>query len=167
MPTQCFSPELTKLLELKKLLALRSSVHSMARLFNPFNATTSLQGIFHPNYAPAHQQASILLGQKNSVSFKGQNGEAEIRLEANSKLAMVKDGILVNDLWQRSLSSKPADVTPSAELVANSWNNDSQSQLGESIVVNTAAVAMVCHGVVTSQDEALKLAQLWWDNRVR
>jgi anthranilate phosphoribosyltransferase len=167
MPTQCFSPELTKLLELKKLLALRSSVHSMARLFNPFNATTSLQGIFHPNYAPAHQQASILLGQKNSVSFKGQNGEAEIRLEANSKLAMVKDGILINGLWQRSLSSKPADVTPSAELVANSWNNDSQSQLGESIVVNTAAVAMVCHGVVTSQDEALKLAQLWWDNRVR
>jgi anthranilate phosphoribosyltransferase len=167
MPTQCFSPELTKLLELKKLLALRSSVHSMARLFNPFNATTSLQGIFHPNYAPAHQQASILLGQKNSVSFKGQNGEAEIRLEANSKLAMVKDGILINGLWQRSLSSKPADVIPSAELVANSWNNDSQSQLGESIVVNTAAVAMVCHGVVTSQDEALKLAQLWWDNRVR
>lgn len=167
MPTQCFSPELTKLLELKKLLALRSSVHSMARLFNPFNATTSLQGIFHPNYAPAHQQASILLGQKNSVSFKGQNGEAEVRLEANSKLAMVKDGILINGLWQRSLSSKPADVTPSAELVANSWNNDSQSQLGESIVVNTAAVAMVCHGVVTSQDEALKLAQLWWDNRVR
>lgn len=166
MPTQYFSPELTKLLELKKLLALRSSVHSMARLFNPFNAPTSVQGIFHPNYAPAHQQASVLLGQENSVSFKGQNGEAEIRLEADSKLAVVKDRTAVNSIWQRSISGKPADVLPSSKFVASVWNGDSQNELGESIVVNTVAVVLICHRIASSQDKAVQLAKRWWDNRV-
>jgi anthranilate phosphoribosyltransferase len=165
MPTQHFSTELTKLLELKKLLALRSSVHSMARLFNPFNATTSLQGIFHPNYAPAHQQASVLLGQENSVSFKGQNGEAEIRLEADSKLAMVKEGISINSIWQRTLGAKPADVLPCGKFVANVWNGDFKNGLGESIVVNTVAVVLISHGVALSQDKAVELAQRWWNNR--
>lgn len=165
MPTQCFSPELTKLLELKRLLALRSSVHSMARLFNPFNAPTSLQGIFHPNYAPAHQQASILLGQKNSVSFKGQNGEAEIRLEADSKLSMVKNSLAIDSIWARSLNTKPSDVAPNGDYIAAVWANDSRDPLGESVVINTAAIALYTHNVATSQDEAISTARQWWENR--
>jgi anthranilate phosphoribosyltransferase len=165
MPTHCFSNRLTSLLELKKLLALRSSVHSMARLFNPFIAPTSLQGIFHPNYAPAHQQASVLLGQKNSASFKGQNGEAEIRLEADSKLSMIEDGVAVNKIWQRSLSAKPADVLPSAEYVASIWSNNIQDSLGESIVVNTTGVVLLAHGMANSQDDAVNIAKGWWASR--
>jgi anthranilate phosphoribosyltransferase len=165
MPTQCFSLELTKLLELKKLLALRSSVHSMARLFNPFAAPTSLQGIFHPNYAPAHQQASVLLGHKNSVSFKGQNGEAELRLEADSKLSMVRNNEAINDTWLRSLGAKPTDVAPSGEHIAAIWANDSQDQLGESIAINTAAIALYAHNVAASQDDAISTARHWWDRR--
>jgi anthranilate phosphoribosyltransferase len=165
MPTQCFSPELTKLLELKKLLALRSSVHSMARLFNPFNATTSLQGIFHPNYAPAHQQASVLLGQKNSISFKGQNGEAELRLEADSKLSMVRNNEAINDTWPRSLGAKPADVAPSGEHVAAVWVNDSQDILGEDIVINTVAITLYTHNAAMTQGDAISTARHWWDCR--
>jgi anthranilate phosphoribosyltransferase len=165
MPTQCFSLELTKLLELKKLLALRSSVHSMARLFNPFVAPTSLQGIFHPNYAPAHQQASVLLGQKNSVSFKGQNGEAELRLEADSKLSMVRDKTAVNEVWQRSLSTKPADATPNSGHVAQTWSGDIQDELGQSITINTVAVVLFTHGVVDTQQLAIEMAMKWWRNR--
>ncbi|MFB1037210.1 MAG: glycosyl transferase family protein [Sinobacterium sp.] len=166
MPTQRFSLELTKLLELKKLLALRSSVHSMARLFNPFNATTSLQGIFHPNYAPAHQQASVLLGQKNCVSFKGQNGEAEIRLEADSKLAMVRDNEAINHIWTRSLSAKPVDIAPSGDHIAAVWANDSQDQLGESIVINTVAIALYAHNVAANQDAAISIARRCWESRI-
>ena len=165
MPTHCFSPQLTFLLELKKLLALRSSVHSMARLFNPFIAPTSLQGIFHPNYAPAHQQASVLLGQKNSVSFKGQNGEAEIRLEADSKLSMVRDNIAVNEVWQRSLSTKPADAAPNGEHVAQAWRGDIQDELGQSITINTVAVILFTHGVVNTQQVGIETAMKWWGNR--
>ncbi|MFT6310155.1 MAG: anthranilate phosphoribosyltransferase [Porticoccus sp.] len=165
MPSDCFSPQLTSLLELKRLLALRSSVHSMARLFNPFIAPTSLQGIFHPNYAPAHQQASVLLGQRNSASFKGHNGEAEIRLEADSKLSMVEDGVAVNKIWKRSLSAKPADVLPSAEYIASLWSNNVQDSLGESIIVNTTGVVLLAHGIANSQDDAVYIAKGWWDSR--
>jgi anthranilate phosphoribosyltransferase len=165
MPTHCFSPQITSLLELKKLLALRSSVHSMARLFNPLIAPTSLQGIFHPNYAPAHQQASVLLGQKNSVSFKGQNGEAEIRLEADSKLSMVRDKTAVNEVWQRSLSTKPADATPNSGHVAQAWRGDIQDELGQSITINTVAVVLFTHGVVDTQQLGIEMAMKWWRNR--
>jgi anthranilate phosphoribosyltransferase len=137
----------------------------MARLFNPLIAPTSLQGIFHPNYAPAHQQASVLLGQKNSVSFKGQNGEAEIRLEADSKLSMVRDKTAVNEVWQRSLSTKPADAAPNSGHVAQAWRGDIQDELGQSITINTVAVVLFTHGVVDTQQLGIEMAMKWWRNR--
>jgi anthranilate phosphoribosyltransferase len=106
-----------------------------------------------------------LLGQKNSVSFKGQNGEAELRLEADSKLSMVRNNEAINDTWPRSLGAKPTDVAPSGEHIAAVWANDSQDQLGESIAINTAAIALYAHSVAASQDDAISTARHWWGRR--
>ena len=36
--------------------------HTIIRMLNPFNASASIMGIFHPGYDDTHQQAAALLG---------------------------------------------------------------------------------------------------------
>ena len=70
-------PKLHTIIELRPFLGLRSPVHTIARMINPFNAPYVMQGIFHPGYQPTHQQAAILLNQPDLAVIKGDGGEIE------------------------------------------------------------------------------------------
>ena len=48
----------------KPILGLRSPVHTLARMINPFAAPCLLQGVFHPNYMPTHRDAALVLGRE-------------------------------------------------------------------------------------------------------
>ncbi|MDE2259168.1 MAG: glycosyl transferase family protein, partial [Betaproteobacteria bacterium] len=61
LPLGSFSPILQSMLDLKSVLGLRSPVHTLVRMLNPFRAQVSLVGIFHPGYDDTHQQAGLLL----------------------------------------------------------------------------------------------------------
>ena len=40
-------------------MGLRSPIHTLARLINPFNAKATLQAIFHPAYRTSHQHSAL------------------------------------------------------------------------------------------------------------
>ena len=57
-----FSDFLAQIMGKRNIFGLRTPVHTLARLLNPLNAHTVLQGIFHPAYQGVHQQANVALG---------------------------------------------------------------------------------------------------------
>ena len=73
------SPSLARMMGFKKILGLRSPVHTIARMINPFGAPCLLQGIFHPNYMKTHRDAALLLGERHMTVFRGEGGEIERR----------------------------------------------------------------------------------------
>lgn len=79
MPLEVISPVLSELISLRNVMGLRSPIHTLARLINPFNAPATLQAIFHPAYRSSHQQAAFKLGYLNSAVIKGEGGEFELR----------------------------------------------------------------------------------------
>lgn len=55
-------------------MGLRSPVHTLARLINPFNATATMQAIFHPAYRSSHQQTALMLGYQILRSLRAEGG---------------------------------------------------------------------------------------------
>ncbi len=77
LPLEAFSPELKALLDLRRLLGLRSPLNTAARLLNPFDARVGVDGVFHPAYIALHLATADLLGRRRLVVVKGGGGEAE------------------------------------------------------------------------------------------
>ena len=77
LPLEAFSPELKALLDLRRLLGLRSPLNTAARLLNPFDAGAGVDGVFHPAYIALHLATADLLGRRRLVVVKGGGGEAE------------------------------------------------------------------------------------------
>lgn len=77
LPLEAFSPGLKALLDLRRLLGLRSPLNTAARLLNPFDAPAGVDGVFHPAYIALHLATADLLGRHRLVVVKGGGGEAE------------------------------------------------------------------------------------------
>jgi anthranilate phosphoribosyltransferase len=58
LPLEVLSPTLREIINLRPVLGLRSPVHTLSRLLNPFSATHVLQGIFHRGFQDTHQVAA-------------------------------------------------------------------------------------------------------------
>ncbi|MFW2047305.1 glycosyl transferase, partial [Acinetobacter variabilis] len=56
LPLEVISPILAELIGLRNVMGLRTPIHTLARLINPFNAKATLKAIFHPAYRSSHQQ---------------------------------------------------------------------------------------------------------------
>ncbi len=61
---EALCPRLQDLINMRPLFGLRSPVHTLCRLINPFSAKHSFSSIFHPAYATTHQEAAALLGDR-------------------------------------------------------------------------------------------------------
>ena len=77
LPLESLSPALNRLLQLRRLLGLRSPLNTAARLLNPFDAHAGVDGVFHPGYIKLHLAAAERLGRERLVVVKGGGGEAE------------------------------------------------------------------------------------------
>ena len=97
------NPVLHEIISLKPILGLRSPVHTLGRMLNPFKAPYSIQGIFHPNYMPVHQGAAQLLKQPHMAVFRGEGGEVEVRPNKPFELCTVHDGEMASERWLRIL----------------------------------------------------------------
>ncbi|MEH6550847.1 MAG: glycosyl transferase family protein [Pseudomonadales bacterium] len=165
MPTAAMSPRIEQLISMKPVLGLRSPINSMARLLNPLRASMVMQGIFHPAYAEIHQQASALLGQTSSAAFKGQGGEAEIRPEANTVVTGLRRGELISYQWPRKFSHKIPQIQPSGDFLLSLWRGNIKDEYGEAAINMTSATALYGCGLAESLDEAIALAQQYWNDR--
>jgi anthranilate phosphoribosyltransferase len=163
-----FCPKLHEIIELRPLLGLRSPVHTLVRLLNPFNADYSLQGIFHPGYRPVHQEAAALLNQPHAAVLKGEGGETERNPDMDCLVQSVHNGELSDENWPALFDYrhvKPETLDP-AQL-AQLWQGRLADEYAEASVVGTAAVALKLLGKAQTRDQAQQLAADFWNRRSR
>ncbi len=160
-----FCPRLHEMIELRQLMGLRSPVHTLARMLNPLQAHSSMQGIFHPGYRPVHQQAASLLGD-NIVVFRGEGGEAERNPDVDCLVQSVTKGIMSDEQWPTLFKRrhiKPEQLE--ASDLAAVWLGTKVDEYGESAIISTSAIALKALAIADDQKQALDLAKEFWQTR--
>ena len=168
LPLELISPELARIINLRPILGLRSPVHTLSRLINPLDAPYRIDGVFHPAYGPMHQQTAQLLGQSDSVTIRGDGGEAEIRPDADCTLQWVKQGEYEDQVWPRLLSkrlTRPDNLDPSDLLAI--WKGEKNCEYGEHAVTETLAVCLVLMRKADSIETARERSLTLWQQRNR
>ncbi len=165
MPLRSLCPPLQRLIDLRTQLGLRSPVHSLCRLLNPLRAECSLQSVFHPSYAPMHQQAAQLLGHKNLAIIKGEGGECELRPQADTNIHWLHNGSMRHGQWQRSLPDRPQPVSLQVESLLDVWRGNESNQYAERAVLGTLAVAFSVINKQEDQKMCMHAAQQCWEGR--
>lgn len=159
-------PKLHEIIELRPILGLRSPVHTLVRLLNPFNAQYSIQGIFHPSYRSVHQQAAVLLQQPHAAVLKGEGGETERNPDMECLVQSVHGGEMIDETWPALFTHRhvrPESLEP--ERVALLWQGSIQDEFAEASIIGTAAVALKLLGKADSQEQAQRLATDFWLQR--
>jgi anthranilate phosphoribosyltransferase len=163
-----FCPKLHEIMELRPLMGLRSPVHTLVRLLNPFNADYSIQGIFHPGYRPVHQQAAALLQQPHAAVLKGEGGETERNPDMECLVQSVHNGELFDENWPAVFARrhvKPEELDP--RQLALIWQGKIEDEFAEASIIGTTAVALKLLGKADNQEQAGQLAFEYWVNRDR
>lgn len=163
-----FCPKLHEIIELRPILGLRSPVHTLVRLLNPFNAPYSIQGIFHPSYRPVHQLAAALLQQPHMAVLKGEGGETERNPDMDCLVQSVHYGELSDENWPALFTRrhiKPDELHP--EHLAKLWQGDIVDEFAIATIIGTTAVALKLLNMADTQQEAHDLAMEYWKARNR
>ncbi|WLD59613.1 glycosyl transferase family protein [Salinispirillum sp. LH 10-3-1] len=167
IPLEVLSPRLESIIQLRKILGLRSPVHSFSRLLNPFNAPTVLQAIFHPGYHQIHQGAGALLGYQNALVVKGDGGEFERNPDADLTLFWAHSGVtseitLPSLFTRRHVKPDALDIDHLTGLWKGTWNDE----YAEAAVLSTAALAVMAHEGL-DHDAAMERVSTAWQARSR
>jgi len=161
-------PELHRIIEMRPILGLRSPVHTLSRMLNPFGAPYVMQGIFHPGYRPMHQEAAVLLGQPHLAVIKGEGGEIERNPDMECLVQSVHDGELADETWppmfaKRHVKTDDLDLKHLVGL----WNGSHDDEYAEASVIGTAAVALYMMGRAADRESAEAMAREMWSARRR
>lgn len=161
-----FCPALNRMIHLRNLMGLRSPVHTLVRLINPFNATYSIQGIFHPGYRPVHQEAALILNQPHMTVIKGEGGETERNPDMQCLAQSVDNGLLTEENWPAIFARRhvnPETLDP--KKLIQVWRAKAKDEFAEESVIGTTAVALKLLAKANSQNDAQELANEFWLNR--
>lgn len=166
LPLHAISPILSDLISLRNVMGLRSPIHTLARLINPFNAKATLQAIFHPAYRGSHQQAAFKLGYKNSAVIKGEGGEFERNPDAKTLICGIKNG----ELYEHELPKLTDNRSPIEEELDLGefkavWLGEKQHEYGEMAVTETIGIALYTMGVCDTYGDAMQQAKQLWHTR--
>lgn len=166
LPLRSFCYPLHEMMQLRHLLGLRSPVNTLTRMLNPLHAPVSLQSIFHPAYAVLHQQTDRILGQPRALVFKGDSGEVEIKPQADTRLHLLDNGELRQQLLPRSQQGRINSVdTPSVEPLRALWRATGDDSYGLQATLSTAAVALLLLQPDLNLKAAQQLASELWQQR--
>jgi len=162
------SPPLAKMMGFKPILGLRSPVHTLARMINPFGAPCLLQGIFHPNYMATHSGAAKILGERNMIVFRGEGGEIERRPGKPCETLGLRDGVPFEERWAPLMEEPrqlPDDDMDPQKLVAV-WRGEDNAY-AQAAITGTMALALKTSGAAPDQETAQSLATEIWNARDR
>lgn len=166
LPLRVISPVLEDLINLRNVMGLRSPIHTLARLINPFNAKATMQAIFHPAYRSSHQQAAFQLGYLNSAVIKGEGGEFERNPDAKTLVCGIKNGELYeHELPKLTDNRSPIEEELDLTVFKSVWEGKQIHDYGEIAVPETMGIALYTMGVVNSYEEAMITAKKMWSNR--
>ena len=161
-----FCPKLHDIIQLRPILGLRSPVHTLVRLLNPFDAPYSIQGIFHPSYRAVHQHAAMLLNQPHMAVLKGEGGETERNPDVECLVQSVHNGELSDEMWDALFTHrhvKPENLNPKQLTLL--WRGEFEDDFAEASVIGTAAVALKLLNKTETKEQAHQLATNFWMNR--
>lgn len=166
IPLDLLSPKLAEMIQFRQMLGLRSPVHTLSRLINPFDAKATLQAIFHPAYRASHQQAAFQLGYKNSAVIKGEGGEFERNPDAKTLICGIKDG----DCFELELPKINPDRSQAEEafdlnVYKAVWLGDATHDYGEQAIIETLAIALLTMKIESTYTTAQKKAKTLWQTR--
>lgn len=166
LPLRYFSPVLNEMMGLRSLMGLRSPVHTLVRLLNPLHANYTIQGIFHPSYRNVHQQAALLIGQKNMAVLKGDGGETERNPDVECLVKSVIDGQLEEEVWSPLFARRhlKADYLEPKQLI-HLWRGDKQDEFAQATVISTTAIALKIMQKAQTQQQAQERAESFWLKR--
>lgn len=166
LPLEVISPVLSELIALRNVMGLRSPIHTLARLINPFNAKATLQAIFHPAYRSSHQQTAFKLGYQNSAVIKGEGGEFERNPDAKTLICGIKDGELYEyELSKLTENRSPVEDELDLAVFKSVWQGQQHHEYGEIAVIETMGIALYTMGVCESYPNAMLKAKELWLNR--
>lgn len=163
------SPKLHQLIELRPFLGLRSPVHTVARMINPFNAPYLVTGIHHPGYHPTHQLAARLLGQPHTAVVKGEGGEIERNPDMTCLVKTLHGEIMKDENWPAMFARrhvKPKELKP-RDLAAVWQDDQNENEYGLAAVIGTTAIILKLMEKADSMDDAEILAREMWEKRSR
>ncbi len=161
------SPVLARMMGFKKILGLRSPVHTLARMINPFDAPCLLQCIFHPNYMATHRDAALLLAEKNMIVFRGEGGEIERRPGKPCETLGLRNGVAFEERWPPMIEEPrqlPDEAMDLSRLLAV-WRNEARDAYAEAAVTGTLALALRTMGLEPNQQAAQARAEQFWAAR--
>lgn len=165
LPLEILCPPLHALMGLRGLLGLRSPIHTVARMLNPFRAPAGIVGVAHPHYRPVHQEAAQMLGQPRLAVFKGEGGEAERRPEKPALVFSTDGDCMRQEEWPPLPATPPAEEPLDLSYLAAVWRGTVDDAYAAAVVAATAAVPLKLMGRAASTDEALALATRLWTER--
>ncbi len=160
------SPKLHEIIEMRPLLGLRSPVHTIARMLNPFDAPVVMQGIFHPGYRPTHQEAGMLLDIPHMAVIKGEGGEIERNPDMELLVQSVHNGEMKDETWPAMFDKRhirPEDMNV-PDLIAV-WRGEKDDEYAAASVVGTIAITLATMGRAENREAAEAMAWEMWDNR--
>jgi anthranilate phosphoribosyltransferase len=162
------SPRLHEIIEFRPLLGLRSPVHTIARMLNPFSAPCVLQGIFHPGYRPTHQVAGQHLAIPHLAVIKGEGGEIERNPDIPCLIQSVHLGQLQEEEWPAMFDKRHirSDQLNPLDLLSV-WRGDLEDEYGVASIVGTVAIALHLMGRAPDRESAESMANQMWHNRNR
>lgn len=166
IPLEVISPILSDLISLRNVMGLRSPIHTLARLINPFNAKATMQAIFHPAYRGSHQRAAFQLGYQNSAVIKGEGGEFERNPDAKTLICGIKAGELYeHELPKLTDNRSPIEEELDLAVFKAVWEGTQDHAYGEIAIPETMGIALYTMGVCESYEEAMSKAKQLWENR--
>lgn len=166
LPLHAISPILSDLISLRNVMGLRSPIHTLARLINPFNAKATMQAIFHPAYRSSHQQSAFKLGYQNSAVIKGEGGEFERNPDAKTLICGIKEGEMYeHELPKLTSNRSPVEEELDLAVFKAVWEGTQSHEYGEIAVVETMGIALYAMGAASSFEDAMQQAEAMWLGR--
>lgn len=170
MDLEHLSPKMHQIIEMRPLLGLRSPVHTIARMLNPFNAEYVMQGIFHPGYQPTHQEAGLILGFSHMAVIKGEGGEIERNPDLKLSIQSIHQGEMVDEEWppiftQRHIRTNSQDLN--INDLKRVWSGELRDEYAEATIKGTVAVTLYMMQRAADRNEAEQQAEEMWQQRNR
>lgn len=168
LPLEVLSPRLRALIELRPIFGLRSPVHTFARMLNPFDAETMMQGIFHRGFMDIHAGAARLMGQPRMAVFRGEGGEIERRPNKPTPVwSILGDGQPFEETWPQISESghQPPDEEMNTARLLDIWQGADTNTYALDSIKGTLAVTLRTMGRAPDMESAAHMADELWNSR--
>ncbi len=161
---------LGRIIQLRSILGLRSPVHTLCRLLNPLSAPACVDGVFHPPYAPMHQKTAQLLGTLNSVTIRGDGGEAEAKPDSETELHWILNQHLSQAQWPRIYPKRLIkDEVLELEQLVSVWKDGAAQSYAEGAIISTLALVLrlLPGNAALTEEQLIAEAKERWAGRNR